>query len=443
MLQNIELERIFPHPNNPRSDLGDLSELADSIKATGVLQNLTVVPKDPEQYAKRLGQKKKYEGDYTVIIGHRRSAAARQAGLTEVMCAVVVMDESTQVATMLLENMQRNDLTKYEQAQGMQLLLDYGETIMTISDKTGFSQTTVRSRVKLLALDKEKFKAAEMRGATIADYAELDKVNDPDLKNEVLDSIGTPNFKWTLKTATDKEKNAEKRVELLDWLKTFAVEIEDEDDIGDNCRILRWMYVDTARTLPTDLDTVKYFFHDDGGHIKLLREIPDTETSASNEKAEEEARRRSRSDQLDALANRAYELRRKFVKEFSPKNHSSQVMAFIAHSILQKKHVWNIKNDFALMTGIIFSKDDSENDDVLIAGKIAEAPEKAMFISAYINGMDDDDWSYHDYKCVHTENEELDRIYDFLISIGYEMSDEELALRNGTHELLLAEGEAA
>ena len=63
---NIGLEHIHPHPDNPRKDLGDLTELAESIKKNGILQNLTVIPKEGEP------------GEYIAIIGHRRSAAARK-----------------------------------------------------------------------------------------------------------------------------------------------------------------------------------------------------------------------------------------------------------------------------------------------------------------------------------------------------------------------------
>ncbi len=45
MIQNIEINRLHPHPDNPRKDLGDLTELAESIKAKGILQNLTIVPR--------------------------------------------------------------------------------------------------------------------------------------------------------------------------------------------------------------------------------------------------------------------------------------------------------------------------------------------------------------------------------------------------------------
>lgn len=74
---NIGLEHIHPHPDNPRKDLGDLTELAESIKKNGILQNLTVIPKEGEP------------GEYTAIIGHRRCAAAKLAGAAEAPCRIV------------------------------------------------------------------------------------------------------------------------------------------------------------------------------------------------------------------------------------------------------------------------------------------------------------------------------------------------------------------
>ena len=106
------------------------------------------------------------------------------------------MDKKTQVATMLLENIQRNDLTVYEQAQGFQMMLNLGETVSDISEKTGFSETTVRRRTKLLELDQEEFKKSTERGATLMDYAKLEKIKDINLRNEVLAKIGTNNRMW-------------------------------------------------------------------------------------------------------------------------------------------------------------------------------------------------------------------------------------------------------
>ena len=79
-MQYIPVKDIYPHPDNPRKDVGDVLELAASIKESGVLQNLTVVPA-PEVSA----------GGYRVVIGHRRLAAAKQAGLETVPCVVSYM----------------------------------------------------------------------------------------------------------------------------------------------------------------------------------------------------------------------------------------------------------------------------------------------------------------------------------------------------------------
>ena len=160
----LPVNRLHPHPSNPRKNLGDLTELADSIKANGVLQNLTVVVDDPTSTI----------SDFTVIIGHRRLAAAKKAGISEVPCVVAEMTPQEQVKTMLMENIQRSDLTVYEQAQGFQLMLDMGETVESIAKDSGFSQSTIRRRVKLLELDPDKFRKSEARGATLQDYLELE-----------------------------------------------------------------------------------------------------------------------------------------------------------------------------------------------------------------------------------------------------------------------------
>lgn len=204
MIKMIEIDKIYSHPDNPRKDLGDLTELADSIQESGILQNLTLVPWFSVGNRKEICIDEGMEDKYTVVIGHRRLAAAKLAGLEEVPCAIVDMDHKTQVATMLLENMQRSDLTAYEQAQGFQMMLDLGESVAGISEKTGFSKSTVRSRMKLLELDQEKLKESTQRGATLMDYAELEKIEDIELRNKVLEKVGTDDFNWSLRNAIDK-----------------------------------------------------------------------------------------------------------------------------------------------------------------------------------------------------------------------------------------------
>lgn len=150
-IQMIPLGALLPHPDNPRKDVGDISELTESIKKNGIMQNLTVIPTHgvPSEVEQTM---------YYVLIGNRRYAAAKEAfGVSgvEVPCKVVTgLSSSEQVSIMLEENMQREDLTISEQAQGFQLMLDLGESVDSIAEKTGFSKTTVKHRIELAKLDK-------------------------------------------------------------------------------------------------------------------------------------------------------------------------------------------------------------------------------------------------------------------------------------------------
>lgn len=138
-IKMLPIEKLKPHPKNPRTDIGDIGELAASIKVSGILQNLTVV---------------EHEGEYRVIIGHRRLAAAKSAGLKELPCVVVEMSEKEQIATMVAENMQRRDLTISQQVKGVQMLLDLGESLDGVSKATGLSKSTVRQRQQISSLGK-------------------------------------------------------------------------------------------------------------------------------------------------------------------------------------------------------------------------------------------------------------------------------------------------
>ena len=173
----IGLEHIHPHPDNPRKDLGDLTELAESIKKNGIMQNLTVIPKEGEP------------GEYITIIGHRRSAAAKLAGVTEAPCRVVEgMTDKEQMSTMLEENMQRNDLTIWEQAQGFQMMLDLGETEDTIAEKTGFSKKTIRHRLNIAKLDSKTLMEKERQDGyqlSLTDLYELEKIKDVKTRDKI------------------------------------------------------------------------------------------------------------------------------------------------------------------------------------------------------------------------------------------------------------------
>lgn len=177
MIQEIELSKLRVHPKNVRKTYTNIEELADSIKSQGILQNLTVV-KNPEE-----------EGTYWVVIGNRRLTAAIKAGLKTAPCQIVEMDEKDQASTMLLENMQRSDLSIYEQAQGIQMVLDLGETEESLAEKTGFSKSTIRHRSNIAKLNQKVLQEKEQDEGfqlTLKDLYELEKIPDIKTRDKIL-----------------------------------------------------------------------------------------------------------------------------------------------------------------------------------------------------------------------------------------------------------------
>lgn len=174
-ITNINAKLIHQHPDNPRKDLGDLTELSESIKKKGIMQNLTVIPGYWDE------KRTHHEEGYTLIIGHRRFAAGKMAGVTMYPCRIVEdMSYKDQVGTMLEENMQRIDLTPLEQAEGFQMMLDLGDTEEQIAEKTGFSRTTVRRRLEIAKLDRDLVKEkTDEDGAyqlNLKDLAQLSRI---------------------------------------------------------------------------------------------------------------------------------------------------------------------------------------------------------------------------------------------------------------------------
>lgn len=222
---NLPIKQLHPHPQNPRKDVGDVEELAKSIRVNGLMQNLTVIPMDKNK-------KVSPADDFMVLIGHRRLAAAKLAGLTELPCKIVEgLSEREQLSTMLEENMQRTDLTIYEQAEGFQLMLDLGETMETIQEKTGFSETTIRHRLNIAKLDKKTLKKAEeCFQISITDLALLERVKDIKTRNEILaECRDHRDFKWKVNNAAANEKRDEAEKELFKLLDTYGVKKAPED----------------------------------------------------------------------------------------------------------------------------------------------------------------------------------------------------------------------
>ena len=222
---NIGIEYIHPHPKNPRKDLGDLTEMVESIKKLGVMQNLTVIPMellDPDATIDMEGR------HYIALIGHRRLAAAKLAGLKELPCRVIeLISQREQISTMLEENMQRNDLTIWEQANGFQMMLDLGDTEAQIAEKTGFSKTTIRHRLNIAKLNQEELQKKEKDEnfqLTLKDLYELEKIEDVRTRDKVLkEATDSRDLVWKAKRAIREETRARNKKLFVEMFKKSGI----------------------------------------------------------------------------------------------------------------------------------------------------------------------------------------------------------------------------
>ncbi len=128
--RSIKIDKIAPNPDQPRREIGDLTELSASIAEKGVLEPLLVKPNG--------------DGTYMIIAGERRWQASKLAGLAEVPCIEMDLDEQGVAEIALIENLQRKDLTIWEEADGLKALADkYGYKHDEIAKKISKSRTTV------------------------------------------------------------------------------------------------------------------------------------------------------------------------------------------------------------------------------------------------------------------------------------------------------------
>lgn len=432
-LTTIAIEKLHPHPDNPRKVLGDIDELAESIKASGILQNLTVVPMNDDWT------------EFTVIIGHRRLAAAKQAGLTELPCAVVEMTEKEQLSTMLTENMQRSDLTVYEEAKGCQLLLDLGDTVAEVAEKTGFSESKIRRRVKLCELDEDAFKESQIRQPTLQDYDRLNQIKDIDTRNKLLKSIGTNNFDNLLYSAVKKQETEEEKekIEKL-CLEHGMIKAQKHDEIPDNYEYAGvFALKDLIGKDFADGRKRYFYFAYYGSNIYIYAEALEKQekNDAEEEKRKlEEQRWNELAEQAEEIDERCEALRRDFMlnTNFNDSNKKQELVKFIVPQVAagasNKKYRFEeiIEHDF----------EDGENIDSYINEHWNNDSGRMLMATAYAlcqrNSYERFSFilvGYNSKTISRKINPELNRFYNLLVKLGYVMSDEEIQLRDGTHPI--------
>lgn len=468
----IPLSELFPHPNNPRKDLGDLTELSSSIKESGVLQNLTVIDGrylTPDEWAEMENENKvmaeragrEYEpleydarnpigAGYTVIIGHRRAEAARLAGIKEVPCRIVDMDFKTQLATMMAENVQRTDLTPFEQAHGFQLMMDLGMNIAEVSEKTGFSESTVRRRLKIVGLDAGQISHGNY---TLFDLERVAGISDIDKREHLLNLIGTDEFSKEIRDAEKIQIRMEVTAKAKALIKEKAPTLE---------------FVN-AYTIGTSYSTYTQLLETEqmGINEMVIPDIPKNATVAAvdiswdsskvsfkfgmkkkeNEKKEKKATpAQTRNYEISVLRaqalmeiNRRYDDRRlNFLKEVKPQV-VLEHLADIMHVIGVKTGVGMYDPQYNVLKKVFDLKGVPREWESIFTESRDEAfreePERALLVYAYAKAAPEGASYFDRGKGKYGKHEGLELAYDMLCALGYVLTEEEAEMKSGKGEM--------
>lgn len=174
----INTSLIDPHPDNPRKNIGDVTDLADSIRANGLLTPLSVVPNGSR---------------YRVIAGHRRLAACKQAGTGSVPCFV--------------------------------LQLDLGATTANVAHRLGRSADYVRDRAKAASIDNEVRASRDDFGQiSIGQLVAIARYDGrPDLQKRLAQAAGTSNFDYTLSRIERDDRDRQ-------WIESVAALLGEPDN---------------------------------------------------------------------------------------------------------------------------------------------------------------------------------------------------------------------
>jgi len=167
-IRMIPLAKIDPNPQQARSELGNLEDLMSSIKAKGVLEPILVRPKNDR---------------YEIIAGERRYVACKRVALKEIPAIEMIVLDNEAMELALIENLQRKDLDVFEEADGLNALVEvYGYNHAQLAEKIGKARSTLTEIVNVARIPKnlrEACKAAQITSrSTLIEIAKQEKHSD-------------------------------------------------------------------------------------------------------------------------------------------------------------------------------------------------------------------------------------------------------------------------
>lgn len=426
---DLEPEQIGPHPRNPRFEVGDVTELADSIASVGILEPLIVAPMvdlvqqglcskcgllysltddgqmvDHDGGPSPRGQSCPGSGaaptsttpqKYVLIAGHRRLKAATQAGVTPVP-AILRADldtPATQLEAMLVENLQRSDLSPVEEGAGYEQLHIYGYDTAQIAKATGRSKATVANRRALMKLDagkRDKVHAHEITLEQATVFVEF--AGDKDATAALEGALGSANWKWAIERQRERRTEAKAIEKELKKLRSAGVPIVEElppywpqrsdpslvplynldvgydDEVHQNEAVAHADcpgHVAAVVKSWNGTSSVEYACNQPGLHgatqgtAGVVDEPTIHDAAAEAEAEKERLAEEARTEQLRADLTTAAAVREQFIADFVAKGKptDAQLLEIVRYSVRDLVEQWGDGSDAARAFGITFDDD--------------------------------------------------------------------------------------
>jgi ParB family chromosome partitioning protein len=182
-LHQLPLAKVRPNPDQPRRTFAPeaLQELAESIRAVGVLQPILV--------------RRAAAGNYEIVAGERRWRAAQQAGFERIPAVVQSFDDEVALEASLTENLQREDLSPLEEAQiFLRMTTELGYSVRRLAERLGKGKGYVESRLRLARMEPDLQALVAARPDTLTHAREIEQVEDAAQRQELIARVqaGSP-----------------------------------------------------------------------------------------------------------------------------------------------------------------------------------------------------------------------------------------------------------
>ena len=215
-LLDIDLHKIQPNPSQPRKAFAvkQLTDLCESIKEVGIIQPLIV---------------RSTNGGYELVAGERRFRAAKMAGLTTVPCVVQVIEDDKSALIALIENIQRQELNYFEEAEGLkELLTTWHMTQSEAAKKLSMNQSTLANKLRILQYS-DRQRDFMLRNKLCERQArELLQIKDDEIRDKLLNKIveKSLNVKQTedlIREALNKKESPKNKKNFLYIIKDIRI----------------------------------------------------------------------------------------------------------------------------------------------------------------------------------------------------------------------------